>query len=444
MPRIYPGIAVQIPEVLLPVTQIDPARWAVIACDQFTSQPDYWQAVCHRVGDSPSALHMILPEAYLHTSVKSEEIGRIHRSMQQYLNQDLLQPVEGMIYVERAYGGQIRRGLIMALDLEQYHFEHTASSLIRATEGTIQERLDLRIEVRQGSVLELPHILVLIDDPECSVIEPVAQATPRLEPLYDFELMMESGHLTGWLVDDSDVEAGVIRALQDLARPDYFTRRYGINRDASVLLYAVGDGNHSLAAAKVLWEELKQQPGIRMDHPARYALVEVQNLHEEALCFEPIHRVLYGLHGDLSQAVYDFLGEQVSFTPCQEANPLLEMVEQVDRPDNGQAFGIVTSQGVQVAQIANPGFNLVVSTVQAFLDELMQTGKVERIDYVHGAEVAYHLGKQNGNASLYLPPIPKENLFRTIIRNGSLPLKTFSIGEARQKRFYMESRKIVL
>ena len=444
MPRIFPGIAVQIPAVLLPGRQIDPAKWAVIACDQFTSQPDYWQSVQERVGDSASTLNLVLPEVYLHTDGKPEAIGRIHRSMQQYLEQDLFQPVEGMIYVERTFHGSIRRGLILALDLEQYHFDGVAPSLIRATEGTIPERLSLRIELRQGSALELPHTLVLIDDPGRTVIEPVTRVRSHLERLYDFELMMDSGRLSGWLVDDPEVEAGIIRALLKLAQPEAFTRKYGVNPGGGVMLYAVGDGNHSLAAAKVLWEELKRQPGMSMDHPARYALVEVQNLHEEALCFEPIHRVLYGLKGDLSQALSAYFGERVSLTPCQSEDALVEMVEQVDRMANAQTFGIVTTQAIQVAQIASPECDLPVSSVQAFLNSLVKLGQVERIDYVHGADVAYQVGMQPGNAGFYLPLVAKEHLFRTIIRDGALPLKTFSIGEARQKRFYMESRKITL
>ena len=444
MPKTYPGIAVQIPKVWLPVPQVDLAKWSVIACDQFTSQQEYWQAVASKVVAAPSTYHLILPEVYLEKAGVAERIKRIHDTMLEYLSQGLLQPREGMVYVERSMGSGLRRGVILALDLEQYDFNPGAHSLVRSTEGTILDRLPSRIKIRQGGILELPHILVLIDDSERTVVEPLAQSCQRLEPLYSFNLMLDSGHLAGWLVDDQGLENGVIQALQALAQPQTYAQRYGLDKQDGVLLYAVGDGNHSMASAKAMWEELKKQPGVRMDHPARYALVEVQNLHDESLCFEPIHRVVFGVPNSSEDILRSYFNGNVTFTACPKIENLVERIALLNAEIAcGHAVGMVTAQGMEVARIANPAFQLPVGTIQALVDELLETGQAERVDYVHGAVVAAELGAQPGNVGFILPSLAKEDLFRTVILDGALPRKTFSIGEARGKRFYMESRMIV-
>ena len=238
--------------------------------------------------------------------------------MQEYLSAGLLEAHDGMVYVERRVDGRLRRGLVLALDLEQYDYNKGSQSLIRATEGTIIERLPPRMRIREGAQLELPHILVLIDDPRRTVIEPVGEAKSQLKKLYDFELMAGSGHLEGYLVDDASSEAGVIGALAKLANPQTFASRYGVGAEQKVLLFAMGDGNHSLATAKAIWEKIKSTVG--PNHPARYALVEIENVHDEGLTFEPIHRLLFGVKQDYLAAMRAQFGAQnVTVEHCSDA-----------------------------------------------------------------------------------------------------------------------------
>lgn len=439
----YEKIGVQIPQVYLPKAGIDLTRWAVVACDQYTSEPEYWQQVQQIVDDSPSTFRLVLPEIYLGTPEEASRTACINLEMKDYLDRGLLTPSEGLIFVKRQVDGKTRRGLMLCLDLERYDFHKGSQSLIRATEGTIIDRLPPRIRIREKASLELPHILVLIDDPEKTVIEPVAalaeQNSTRLTKRYDFDLMMDSGHLTGYQVVDPAIEAGVMKALEALIEPQTFQKKYGVGPDESPFLFAMGDGNHSLATAKSIWEKIK--PGVGMNHPARYALVEIENVHDEGLKFEPIHRVLFNLQKDIRTAMELYFGENFQFTPT--AN-LKEMVETVDTwCGTRQVFGILTDHVTGVVEIANPPTNLAVGTAQAFLDAFMKDGGAEKIDYVHGLDVVQRLSSQPGNFGLYLPCMDKNDLFKTVILDGALPRKTFSMGEAREKRFYMESRKIV-
>jgi hypothetical protein len=435
----YDKIGVQIPQVWLPRRGVDLHKWATIACDQFTSQPDYWQSVAAIVGEAPSTLHLTFPEVYLEQPDAGARIQRIQTAMQQYLAEGLLEPHDGMVYVERRVGGKLRRGLVLALDLECYDYNKGSQSLIRATEGTIIERLPPRMRIRQGAALELPHILVLIDDPNRTVIEPLGAAKGRLSPLYDFELMLDSGHLQGYGVDDPALEAQAIRALEALAEPQAFAQKYTVGPEQSVLLFAMGDGNHSLATAKAIWERIKPQAG--MDHPARYALVEIENVHDAGLEFEPIHRALFGLKRDILSAMRAYYGTDYSYIPCAGR---LEMTFKVDAAA-GQApqqIGVVTAAGYGVVSLANPATNLPVGTLQAFLDDFLKQDGAEKIDYVHGVDVVCRLGTQPGNVGFYVPGMEKGELFKTVILDGALPRKTFSMGEAHEKRFYMECRKI--
>jgi Protein of unknown function (DUF1015) len=434
----YPNIGIQVPSVFLPRQGIDLCKWAVIACDQFTSQPEYWHKVEEIVGDAPSTLNLIFPEVYLDQPGADERIRRIQHSMQDYLSANLLVPHEGMVYVERQMGGKMRKGLVLALDLEQYDYTKGSSSLIRATEGTIVDRLPPRIRIREGASLELPHILVLIDDPEGSVIEPVERSKQQLKELYDFELMAGSGHLKGCLVDDVDIEARIIRALEQLAKPETFATKYGIGMEQPVLLFAMGDGNHSLATAKAIWEKKKKQVG--MDHPSRYALVEIENVHDQGLTFAPIHRVVFSLKQDVLKSMGEHFQSGYSYMPCVGQSEMVARVEASSgRP---QTIGVVSPQEFGWIEITNPSSNLPVGTLQAFLDDFMQQGGAEKIDYVHGEDVVFKLGQAPGNMAFYLPGMNKSDLFKTVILDGALPRKTFSMGEAHEKRFYMESREI--
>ncbi len=273
----YPSVGVQSPDILLPREVIDLNKWAVIACDQFTSQPEYWRGVEAHVGSHPSTLNLILPEVYLCDSDNTEIIRKTQEAMCSYLKGNLFREVNGMVLVERTFGGRTRRGIMLALDLDQYDYTKTSQSLVRATEGTIIERLPPRVRIREGAVLELPHILVLIDDPHETVIEPIVEVKDGLEKLYDFDLMLGSGHLTGFAVDGA-LEEQIIASLMKLADPDVFQQKYGLKEKKATLLFAMGDGNHSLATAKAVWEKMKAaDPHIDPDHPARYALVEIEN-----------------------------------------------------------------------------------------------------------------------------------------------------------------------
>ena len=436
--KLYPDLGILIPEVYLPKAGIDLTRWATIAVDQFTSQPEYWEQVEKFVGQAPSTLRLTLPEIYLEQPDEAERIQNIQKTMREYLDAGLLQPREGLIYVERTVGGKTRKGLILALDLECYDFTKGSTSLIRATEGTIVERLPPRIKIREGAPLELPHILVLIDDPARTVIEPLAAARDLLEKLYDFDLMFDSGHLTGYAVPD---ESGVIAALRALARPEVFAAKYGVSPDLPVLLFAMGDGNHSLATAKAIWDDKRNKGLVGMDHPSRYALVEIENVHDEALEFEPIHRVLFGLKTDIYAALEAAFGANVTYQPVESAEAMVAAVN-VGAPD-GQLVGLVGGgRGFGLVKISNPSTNLAVGTIQAFLDLFLKQGGAEKIDYVHGADVTVRLGGQPGNVGIYVPGMAKGDLFKTVILDGALPRKTFSMGEAREKRFYVETRKI--
>ena len=356
----YPHIAIQIPDIYLPREGVDLTKWAVIACDQYTSQPEYWHKVEEIVGKAPSTLNMIFPEVYLDQPDAEQRIRGIQQTMLDYLTSGLLVKHSGLVYVERSVGGKLRRGLVLAMDLEHYDYNKGSQSLIRATEGTIIERLPPRMRIREGASMELPHILVLIDDPECSVIEPVGESSPRLKRLYDFELMAGSGHLNGYLVSEPSIQNKVITGLEQLADPKTFARKYGIEKDRPVLLFAMGDGNHSLATAKAIWEKKKSQVG--MDHPSRYALVEIENVHDEGLEFTPIHRVIFGLKRGILEAMQVYFKEGYKFTACQDQSEMVKRVNQASAMP--QTIGVVASRGFGVVEVVNPNIHIFAKIMQ--------------------------------------------------------------------------------
>ncbi len=431
-----PGV--RIPVILLPAKGTDLEKWAVIACDQFTSQPEYWQRVKDFVGESPSTYNLILPEVFLGTPQEAFHIQKVKQAMHTMLDSGMLVAHQGPVYVERTSDHRVRRGLMLSLDLDEYDYRQGSQSLIRSTEGTILERLPPRIRIREGALLELPHIIVLIDDPGRTVIEPLSAMKTRMPELYNFDLMAGSGHLAGYSAADPALEEAILKALANLADPDAFQSRYGVGADKKVLLFAIGDGNHSLATAKAIWERLK--PQVSPDHPARFALVEIENLHDEGLEFKPIHRVLFKVSQDGFVAMNNFFGEGFKRLGCHGQAEMIETVENV-KPGYHR-FGIISSDGYCVVEVADPKFNLPVATLQAFLDEFVARGGAGKIDYVHGEDVVDQLGRQAGNLGFYLPAIQKSDLFKTVILDGTLPRKTFSMGEAREKRFYMECRRI--
>ena len=412
-------------DILLP-QNCDLTKWAVVACDQYTSQPEYWQRVERFVGSAPSALHLILPESSLDGPSVETDIMDVTNTMSRYLREGLFRTCpNALIYVERTLeSGKVRKGLVGMVDLEAYDYEAGAATAIRCTEGTIMSRIPPRVAVRKNAPVELPHVMLLTDDPAGTVIAPLAAAKGRLEKCYDFELMEHSGHLRGWLLDE-DEQGRVARALKALADPDAFRARYGADA-GEVLLFAVGDGNHSLATAKECYERQKSMtPEAQWaDLPARYALVELVDLHDPALEFEPIHRVLFGVE------------PAALLSALAAAFPGAHEVE-----GKGHVLRYIHAGGQGAITVPHPTAQLAVGTLQPFLDGYVKAHG-GRIDYIHGDDVARQLGRQPGNLAFLLPAMGKDQLFPTVIHDGVLPRKTFSMGHAHDKRFYLEARKI--
>ncbi len=434
----FEHLGIQIPNILLPNESIDYQKWAVIACDQFTSQSEYWHDVENFVGDTPSTLNMILPEVYLEGDDEEIRIEKTKRTMVDYLNKGIFREYNGFILVERFVSGRSRHGIMMAIDLEKYDFSKGSQTLVRATEGTIIDRLPPRIRIREGAKLEFPHIMVLIDDPNRTVIEPFIKEKNRLQKLYDFELMKNSGHLCGYGISDIEDILRIQVALEKLADPDSFKSNYDLQQDFGVLLFAMGDGNHSLATAKSIWERIK--PEVGMNHPARYALVEIENIHDQGLEFEPIHRVLFDLKKNIVDEMKLFWQNHFNLETFSSPE---KMIETVDNQENGtHKFGFIINSTYNVVKIDEVSSNLPVGTLQSFLDKFILEKGAEKIDYVHGSNVTCKLGASGGNCGFYLPVMEKNQLFKTVILDGALPRKTFSMGEAFEKRFYMEGRKI--
>ena len=412
-------------DILLP-KDADMTKWAVVACDQFTSQPEYWEAVEKTVGDAPSTLRLILPEAKLNSPGVDGDIAAINDTMGAYLAGGVFRSLpESLFYIERTQSdGKIRHGLIGMIDLEQYDFTPGSGALVRATEGTVLSRIPPRVRVRRDAPIELPHVMLLIDDPERTVIEPLTAGTGGMEQLYDFDLQQGGGHLTGWKLTPAQMDAAA-DALAGLMTPEAMEKKYGMG-GAAPLLFAVGDGNHSLATAKQCWEDLKSSlPADQLaDHPARFALVEVVNNHDDALQFEPIHRVLFGVE---PEAVLAALKD---FYPGTHEGA-------------GEGHTIAyTYEGHQgTVTVPSPKMQLAVGTLQAFIDQYLKEHPGE-VDYIHGDDVADQLGAKPGCIGFKLPAMGKEQLFKTVMADGVLPRKTFSMGHAQDKRYYVEARKI--
>lgn len=431
-------IAFRSPRICLPRPDIDLSKWAVLACDQYTSEPDYWRNAAQVVGDAPSTLHLIFPEAFLGSPSTHTRIEKIQQTMRRYLADGLLLERDGAVYVERRVGGRTRCGLMLELDLEHYDFASGSTSLIRPTEGTIIERLAPRIGVRSGAELELPHILVLIDDPAHTVIEPLREARQSLAKLYECELMLNGGGVTGHAVAGAHIERAM-RALSALGSPHAFASRYGVPPDTPPMLFAVGDGNHSLATAKSIWESVKDSVG--MAHPSRYALVEVENIHDPALEFAPIHRLLFGVDVDIRQALAEAFGSRLSYTDVLSAAAMRARVQAAD--GSRHAAGLIgPGARFSVIEIIEPPSTLAVGTLQPFIEALIERGGAAKVDYIHGDDTLERLAMNDGNVGIYLAAVSKSDLLRMVVREGPLPRKTFSLGEADQKRFYVESRRI--
>lgn len=407
-------------KIMLP-ENADMTKWSVVACDQYTSERDYWERVKETVGDAPSTLNIIFPEVYLEDEGGEERIRTINSTMKKYVDEGVLKELSPCyIYTERTLkDGSVRKGIIGCADLEEYDFSKGSQSKIRATEGTVIERIPPRVKVRENASLELPHIMLLIDDEKKQVIENVAKKKDNFKKLYDFDLMENSGSIKGYLVDE-DTAREFEDAFSNLGKKDVFQNKY--HTDKGVLHIAVGDGNHSLATAKTCYENLKQKIGDKAkEMPQRYALCELGNLHDETLIFEAIHRVVFSASKD------EFL------KVLKDKYILKEGV-------GDDSFTII-SDGVEESYvIENPDFNLTVGCIQSVIDTFIKdTGAV--VDYIHGEDVVKKLSK-DGNFGIILNCMKKTDLFPTVILDGALPRKTFSMGESHDKRFYLEARYI--
>lgn len=409
-------------DILLPRLSAEGmTKWSVVACDQYTSEPEYWEKAAETVGGAPSALNLILPEVYLEAGDDEQRIAKINAQMEKYLADGLFDEHKNCFILTRRTqaDGKTRMGLVGAIDLEQYDYNKGSKSQVRATEATVASRIPPRVKIRQGAALELPHIMILIDDEQKTVIEPLEAQFDSMEKVYDFPLMGNGGRLEGAVISGEKADS-VLAALDALADKDKFNERYGLSGE-EVLLYAMGDGNHSLATAKECYEQAKRN-GAPNAAAARYALVEIVNLHSPALEFEAIHRVI---------------------TETDTAKLMADMTAALGLSESGegQRFTVLLGGKATEYVITKPTSNLTVGSLQQFLDKWLSEN-AGKIDYIHGEDVVKTLSAPEGCIGMLLPSMTKAELFPTVIKDGALPRKTFSMGHANDKRFYCEARKI--
>lgn len=388
-------------DILLPKNGFE--KWAVIACDQYTSEPEYWKSAADYVGNAPSALNLVFPEVYL-SDDNSKKISEINANMKKYINDGVFNEFKNtFIYIKRTVtGGKIRRGVTGLIDLCDYSYEKGSKTLIRATEETVPERIPPRVEIRKDATLELPHIMLLIDDPDMTVIAPLDKKTEGKKPLYDFDLMLNGGHITGTALSEK-AAAEMQKALGAL-----------IENSDDKLLFAVGDGNHSLAAAKECYR-------INKSEKSRYALVEIVNIHDESLEFKPIYRVIFG--ADPERVIHDFTefsGGDYNGTDAQE-------------------FTCVYG-GCERKISVKPSSKLCVGTLQRFIDRYIKENPSLKVDYIHGEKSLRLLAEKPDTVGFIFDGMKKSELFDAVKQDGSLPRKTFSMGHANDKRFYLEAR----
>ena len=411
--------------ILLP-KNTDFSKWSVVACDQYSSEPEYWAKAADIAGDCPSTLNIIYPEAYLAETDGDKRIEKINKTMEQYLSDGIFTEYpDSLVYVERTQAnGKTRCGIVGQIDLEKYDFSVGSQSAVRATEGTILSRIPPRKKIRINASLELPHIIMLVDDRRKEIIEPLSLKAQSMKLLYDFDLMQGGGHIKGMLLDE-ETKKTVLENLAKLENKSDFEEKYSVT-DKDVLVIAVGDGNHSLATAKSCWEEIKTtlSEEEQKTHPARFALAELMNVHDEALEFEPIHRVVFGVNpDDVKSALYKYY-------------------PQISQTDNGGQKIVITAQGSETTvYITDAPCNLAVGTFQKFMDEYLSENDGE-IDYIHGDDVVRSLTEKENTIGFIFDGMEKNDLFTTVIKDGALPRKTFSMGEACDKRFYLEAKKI--
>lgn len=405
-------MTVKIPKILLPSKDIDPTKWAVIACDQFTSQPDYWERLDDLVGDAKSTLKLIYPEAYLERDDKEARTQAINDTMQEYLAQGVFSEVEDFVLVDRQIAdGRHRIGLMISVDLDDYEYTPFNTALIKATEKTVVERLPARIAVRKGASIELPHIMLLMDDDK-DILGQLYANRDSMDKLYDFTLNMGGGRLVGYRVKDSEK---VRSRLEELASGEVSKSKYGVEQS---IMFVVGDGNHSLATAKECWENIKKTltPEQALTHPARYALCELVNLHDSSLEFSPIHRVMFNVGEEFISYLQDRLvGDDTTIANYKDKQYLLHI---------------------------NSSPSDAIADIQQAIDDYLATHSKAYVDYVHGEEYTLDVARSNDAVAIFMPTISKQSLFGYVARRGVLPRKSFSMGHAEDKRYYMEAKLI--
>ncbi len=416
--KIFDNAACAAADILIPQSTCDLTKWAVVACDQFTSDREYWDDVYKIAGDAPSTAKLILPEAYLEDDGKEERLASIRKTADQYLGDGTFRELkDSFILVDRSSPATpSRKGLVLALDLEEYDYDPAKKSRCKATEGTVISRIPPRIKIRSNCPIELPHVMLLIDDPKDTVIEAAfaKAAEEGLEVIYDTPLMKDSGSIKGIAVPCDSATGKII--TEGLA---------ALPGSADDILYLVGDGNHSLASAKAHWDNVKAglSEEERKDHPARFALTEVVNIHDKGLAFEPIHRIVFGISADnLITKASDYFG-------C-------------DGKEGDVSFTVTDGVNDKTFSIPNPPHSLAVGCLGLFLDDLCSKDDKIKVDYIHGEEEVRSLASSDA-AGVFLPGISKDTFFDTVRCEGVFPRKTFSMGHAFEKRFYMEARKIV-
>ena len=417
-------------DILLPKKGIDLEKWAVVACDQYTSQPEYWEKLDSEVGSDPSCLRIIYPEVYLESGDKNKIIDDINSTMRNYINQGIFEEYkDSFILVERTTESGTRYGLMAALDLDCYDYSKDSRTLIRATEGTILSRIPPRKEIRKNAELEIPHIMVLISDKHRAIIEKLKDKKDKLEKIYDTDLNMDGGHIIGYLVNKAE-DKKIIE--------DGFACLYDELDKSNPLLFAMGDGNHSLATAKSCWEDLKQglSEEERQNNPARFALVELENIFDEGLMFEPIHRVFFSLSRDSFDTLLKKTCSGFTITKLSSKD---EIHDAINQP--GQHFALIDKDGIHAYTVEGGEKAIAAGTLQLIIDNMLDE-KLGEVDYIHGEDVTIDLGSKDGNIGIILPDISKDTFFSDMLKDGAYPRKTFSIGHANEKRYYMEARKI--
>ena len=438
------SFGIRVPEILLP-KNIDIKSWSVIACDQYTQDLEYWKKAEATAAGKPSTLNLILPEVYLNSPDKAERIEKIRKTMKEYLGGAGVfdKARECMIYIERKTAfGRTRRGLVAQIDLETYEWKPFSTANIRATEATIVERIPPRMEIRRGAALELPHIMLLVDDKDDLLVGGSGALAKKKAPLYDGDLMCNGGSITGWAVESEDELAKLADAVSKIAEKKRAA-------DGSTFLFAVGDGNHSLATAKAVWDEHKAKLIAQgadeaeiAECPVRFALVEIVNIYDTGLTFEPIHRVIFNIEAEkLIKTLAEKLGGQAAEVGSADE---LEAAVKASHADFGFVFR-EGGKGKQKYVLLKTGITeLAVARLQPEIDAFLKAegGKSAEIDYIHGSDEVIKLGERENAVGILLPPIAKDSFFETISGRGPLPRKSFSMGEADEKRFYLECRKL--